>query len=237
MKLKIFLKNLYNKVHILHNLFVKEKVFFNKRTYSSDGVDLFISKYFRNNLKGFYVDVGCYHPTRANNTYLLYKKGWKGINIDVSKFSIDLFNFWRTKDINISRAITNQNGFSKLYYQKDFSLLSTLDKKQAKLSFQGKFKEKLIKCSTLTTAINETIYKKKKIDFLNIDAEANDFNILKSLDFKIYRPTCICIEDTSLHYKNIDNIKKSKIYNFLIKFNYRHVRSGIFDHLYISNQV
>jgi hypothetical protein len=231
----MFLKNFYGKIHILQNLFLKEKVFLKKKTYSSDGVDLIISKYFKNNFKGFYVDVGCYHPTRANNTYLLYKNGWRGINIDVSKFSIALFNFWRTADINICRAITNQNGFSKLYYQKKFSLLSTLNKKQAKISFQGKIKEKLIRCSTLTDVINQTTYIKKKIDFLNIDAEANDFNVLKSLDFQIYRPTCICIEDTSLHYNNAANIKKSKIYIFLTKLNYKHVRSGIFDHLYVSN--
>jgi hypothetical protein len=79
------------------------------------------------------------------------------------------------------------------------------------------------------------MFTKKKIDFLNIDAEANDFNILKSLDFKIYRPMCICVEDASLHYNNTDNIKNSKIYIFLSKNNYKHVRSGIFDHLYVSN--
>ncbi len=75
----------------------------------------------------------------------------------------------------------------------------------------------------------------KKIDFLNIDAEGNDFKILKSLDFKNYRPKLICIEDTDFYYNKIANIKKSKIYNFLIKLNYKYVKSGIFDHLYILN--
>ena len=230
----MFFKNFYNKIHILQNLFLKEKVFLGKSSYSSDGVDLIVSKYFKSKFKGFYIDVGCYHPTRGNNTYLLYKKGWSGINIDISKFSIDLFNFWRKKDLNICQAISNKNGFTKIYYQKEFSALSTLNKKQSKISFQGRIKEKLIACSTLTTIIKKN-YMYKRIDFLNIDAEGNDFKILKSLDFKTYRPTFICIEDTDLHYNKIDNIKKSKIYIFLIKLNYKHVRSGIFDHLYISN--
>jgi hypothetical protein len=112
----MFLKNLYNKIHILQNLFLKEKVFLDKKSYSSDGVDLIFSSYFKNKSEGFYIDVGCYHPTRANNTYLLYKKGWRGLNIDISKFSIDLFNFWRKHDLNIFRAISNKNGFARMYY-------------------------------------------------------------------------------------------------------------------------
>jgi hypothetical protein len=230
----MFLKNLYNKIHILQNLFLKEKVFLDKKSYSSDSVDLIVSSYFKNQSEGFYIDVGCYHPTRANNTYLLYKKGWRGLNVDISKFSIDLFNFWRKRDINICRAISNENGFVRMYYQKKFSLLSTLNKIQFTISFHGKIKSKLIKCSTLAAIIKKN-YIFKKIDFLNIDAEGNDYKILKSLDFKLYRPTCICIEDTDLYYNKIDNIKKSKIYKFLTKLNYKHVRSGIFDHLYISN--
>ena len=60
-----------------------------------DNEDIEVLKYFSDSKKGFYVDIGCYHPTFHNNTYLLNKKGWKGINVDVSKFSIDLFNYLR----------------------------------------------------------------------------------------------------------------------------------------------
>ena len=45
-----------------------------------DGEDLFIKDYFKDKKKGFYVDVGCYHPIHRNNTFLLYKTGWSGIN-------------------------------------------------------------------------------------------------------------------------------------------------------------
>ena len=84
------LKKIFDKFHILQNIYLKNKHFIKKRSYSMDGEDLEIVKYFENLDNGFYVDVGCYHPIEMNNTYLLYKKNWKGINIDVSKFSIDL---------------------------------------------------------------------------------------------------------------------------------------------------
>ena len=53
--------------------------------------------------KGFYVDVGCYHPKKHSNTYLLNKKGWKGINIDIEKKKIRVFEMARPNDINITR--------------------------------------------------------------------------------------------------------------------------------------
>ena len=218
-------------MHILQNLFLKEKVFINKKSYDGYEIDLKITKYFKDKNNGFYVDVGAYHPTKINNTYLLYKRNWRGINIDISDFSIDLFNFWRPKDLNLCRAITNKNGIAKKYYQKDFSFLSTISKEQAKNNFQGKIKEKKIKCSTLTNLLENTKYKKRKIDFLNVDVEGHDLKVLKSLNFKIYRPKCIFIEDTDVYYKKI-NIKKTKIYKFLKKLKYKHVLSNNFNHLY-----
>ena len=221
-------------MQILHNLFLKEKVFINRKSYDGYEVDLTIAKYFKDKNNGFYVDIGAYHPTKINNTYLLYKRNWRGINIDISDFSIDLFNFWRPKDLNFLQAITNKNGIAKKYYQKDFSLLSTISKEQAKNHFQGKIKEKKIKCSTLTNLLENTKYKKRKIDFLNVDVEGHDLEVLKSLNFKIYRPKCIFIEDTDVYYKKI-NIKKTKIYKFLKKLKYKHVLSNNFNHLYLSN--
>ena len=218
-------------MHILQNLFLKEKVFINKKSYDGYEVDLKITKYFKDKNNGFYVDVGAHHPTKINNTYLLYKRNWRGINIDISDFSIDLFNFWRPKDLNFYRAITNKNGIAKKYYQKDFSFLSTISKEQAKNNFQGKIKEKKIKCSTLTNLLENTKYKKRKIDFLNVDVEGHDLEVLKSLNFKIYRPKCICIEDVDVYYKKI-NIKKTKIHKFLKKLKYKLLLSNNFNHLY-----
>ena len=64
--------------------------------------------------------------------------------------------------------------------------------------------------------------------------EGHDLEVLKSLNFKIYRPECICIEDVDVYYKKI-NIKKTKIYKFLKKLKYKHVLSNDFNHLYLSN--
>ena len=64
---------------ILKTIYYKK---YSKVSYSISGVDLIIDRIFAKQKKGIYVDLGCNHPIKHNNTYLLYKRGWKGINID-----------------------------------------------------------------------------------------------------------------------------------------------------------
>ena len=56
----------------------------NNQTWSLEGQDKILDILFRKIKKGVYVDVGCNHAVKQNNTYLLYKKGWRGIGIDGS---------------------------------------------------------------------------------------------------------------------------------------------------------
>lgn len=73
--------------------------------YSQEGEDMVLRKIFKNQKKGFYVDIGAHHPKRFSNTHLLYKKGWKGINIDVTPGSIKLFNQLRPRDTNLELGV------------------------------------------------------------------------------------------------------------------------------------
>ena len=159
-----------------------------------EGEDLEILKFSKNIHNGFYVDVGCYHPIHLNNCHLLFKKGWEGINIDISNFSIDLFKYLRPNDVNLNCAISNSSEIISYYYQKKLSQLTTLKENLAKERMQGHVKKALIKSEKLTTILEKSRFKNERIDFLNIDVEGADFDVLNSLDFNIYRPKIICIE-------------------------------------------
>ena len=87
--------NIYEKIRMFHNIYFKNNFFIKKKTYSMDGEDLFIDNFFKNK-RGLYVDVGAYHPLELSNTYLLYKRKWEGINIDINSLSIEYFNFLRS---------------------------------------------------------------------------------------------------------------------------------------------
>ena len=122
-------------LNIFYYLFYRPKIFFPRKSYSTLGEDTFLKKFFKNQKKGFYIDVGCYHPLQGNNTYLLYKKGWSGLNFDVSQKTIELFDFLRKKDKNICCGITNKKGFKKLFFRKKLNMLNTLNRDIAKIHF------------------------------------------------------------------------------------------------------
>ena len=195
-----------------------------------DNEDTAILDYFKDKKSGFYVDVGCYHPIHRNNTYLLYKQNWRGINIDVSQFSVELFDHLRPDDLNYNCAVSNKNETVKLFFQKELSQLSTIENDQAKKVFQGNIKEKEIQAFTLDEILNRDKYKNVKIDFLNIDVEGADFKVLHGLSFQKFNPELICVE---IHDKEI---KESKIYNFLKDKNYQLIWSGVFSHLFLLNK-
>ena len=209
---------------LLYYSFYRPKIFFPKNSYSMLGEDKFIKNYFRNKSKGFYVDVGCYHPLDGNNTQLLYKKGWNGINLDINHYSIKLFNFLRKRDISIHSGISNKKSKLIMYYRKEINMLNTLDKKIAKMQFRNGYKKKNIQVNTLNYHISKHSKKIETIDFINIDVEGGELNVLKSLNFKTFKPQLVCIEihniknmfDTNYRY-----LKSNNVYNFLVKKGYK----------------
>ena len=76
-----------------------------RHSYSQDGEDMVLRKIFKNQKMGFYVDIGAHHPKRFSNTHLLYKKGWKGINIDATPGSMKLFNQLCPRDTNLELGV------------------------------------------------------------------------------------------------------------------------------------
>jgi len=223
--IKLF-SNLFENLHILQNIYIKNNFFLKRGSYSMDQEDLVVKEYFKEKNKGFYVDVGCYHPLQRSNTMLLYQKGWRGINIDISDFSIKLFNFLRPDDFNLNLAVSDKEGEIDMFFQKKLSQLSTIKEKNAKNAFQGNILNKKILSKRLTSILDESKYKDQKIDFLNIDVEGADFEVLQSLNLNKYSPELICIEVVE---KDLEN---SDVFNFLYKNRYKKIWSGVFSHIF-----
>ena len=222
---------LKNKIHILQNIYLKNKYFINRKSYAMDGEDTAINVFNKKKDKGFYVDIGAHHPIQRNNTHLLFKKGWEGINIDVNQFSIELFNFLRPNDLNLQIAVSDKEGEISFFYQKKFSQLNTTDKEIANENFQGNFQEKKVKCQTIQNILDNSKFKNTKIDLLNIDVEGAEMKVLNTLNFEIYDPSLICIE--ILGYREMQSeqrekeIKNNQIFKFLVNKGYKKVWSGI----------
>ena len=218
--------NLFNKIQIYLNL-IHKKILYKKKYYSFSGVDVIIENIFRDKDKGLYIDVGCQHPIKNNNTYLLNKKGWSGINIDLDKDNIDLFNFSRPNDENVNIAISNKISEVDLFYYHKKSPINTIEKKTSNYQ-QAKVSEiKKIKTNTLDNIILNTKFKNSKFDFLSVDVEGHELQVLEGFDFNLYSPDVIVVEFLDLKLpkievknQNIENIFKSDLYKFLISKKY-----------------
>jgi len=165
------MKQIKNIFQYFYHQYFKPKIFLPKSSYSMYGEDIIISNFFKNKSNGFYVDVGCYHPLEGSNTYLLYKKKWRGINIDVNPLSVELFDFSRKDDLNINLAISDKKSKIKLYFRKKINMLNTVSKKLAKIHFLNGFQEKTVKSDTLNCLLKKAKIKNQSIDFFNIDIE------------------------------------------------------------------
>ena len=78
-------------------------------SYSQCGEDMILKILFgKNKRKGFYVDVGCNNPIQNNNTFKLYLKGWKGINIDGNQSLIDKCKRLRKRDLCLNEIVSSE---------------------------------------------------------------------------------------------------------------------------------
>ena len=97
---------------------------------SQFGEDVFLFSLFDKNYKGIYLDVGCYHPTKHNNTFIFFKNGWHGINIDLNPLTIELFNFMRPNDINLNIGVSSEELEKNLYFIDETNTQNTLSENQ-----------------------------------------------------------------------------------------------------------
>lgn len=213
---------IFKKLFLYYNLYIRNLKFFFKNSQSQFGEDKKILKIFNNKKNGLYIDLGCFHPIRQNNTYLLYKLGWKGINIDLNPLTVELFNVARPNDINICAAVSNKKAKEFLYFDHSLSPLNTISKNHL-LFLNNAFglnevKKKKIKTTTLKNILKKN--KIKKIDFMNIDIEGSELKVLRSLDFNYYDISVICIEVINQFHTAKSKKNKNEILKLLKKNNY-----------------
>ena len=214
--------SLYKFLSVYLKSFTNKKFF-----YSFGGIDNLIQQIFKSQKKGIYIDVGCGHPIKNNNTYLLNKKGWSGINIDLDVNNIELFKIYRPKDLNICAAISDEMKETDLFFYHSRSALNTIDKKTANYQKAKVTSIKKIKTTTLNNVLGESIYNSSNIDFLSIDVEGSELSVLKNFNFHKFKPKVIVVEylDLSLNKLEIKNLSiqhalNSEIYQLITSKNY-----------------
>lgn len=142
-----------------------------------------------------YVDVGCNHPFKLSNTYLLYREGWRGLCVDPLPRFVPLYKRWRPEDRYCNVAVGEVPG-ELPFYEFESDVLSTLDGALAsQYQAQG---YRLRSRSAVRTARLDTVLEESglqgPISLLSLDIEGHELPALRSLDLTRWKPELVCLE-------------------------------------------
>ena len=199
-------------------------------SYSQHGEDIIIARLLKGVKKGFYVDIGANDPEVISNTKYFYECGWRGINIEPHPEMYQKITEKRQEDTNLNVGIASQEGeltFYKLDKENE-TAGSTFDRNVAEeLTKKGYVISAEIKMPVVSLAkvLSENAAG-KKIDFMSVDTEGFDLEVIKSNDWNTYRPTVLIIETT---------INKEEIINFILEQNYKIVSQNLANTIFKDN--
>lgn len=192
-------------------------------SYSQSGEDLIVDFIFRTLSidQPTYLDIGAHHPSYINNTYFFYKKGGRGVCVEPDPILFTKIKNSRKRDQSINIGIGVDSQEKANFYILSSKTLNTFSQKEAERyqAFGNQKIEKVINIPLLP--INEVIQKyfKKCPNFVSLDVEGLDFEIIKTFNFNENRPEVFCIE-TLTYTENKTEEKRWDIINFMISNGY-----------------
>lgn len=177
-------------------------------SWSQEGEDQILQRIFERKKNGFYIDVGAHHPRRFSNTFLFYKRGWRGINIDAMPGSMRAFRKTRPRDLNLEIGIGEQEGTLE-YFMFNEPALNGFSRD---LSYKRSAEDSGYRIKTVVNVdvlpLREVLDKylpiDQVIDFMSVDVEGLDLQVLKSNDWERFRPTYTLVEILGSSFHRID---------------------------------
>ena len=169
---------------------------------------------------GSYLDVGANDPIRFSNTNLLYKKGWKGVNVEPNLTLFHKLERFRPRDINLNVAVGIGDKKTMFFFSEN--ALSTADDQVAKelVNSGRQLQSKVeVECVSLRYLLDQ-YFQERRCDLLNIDAEGLDLEIIESMELDslpIERfPIWILVETKP----PVESVQNNEITRLLKEFNY-----------------
>lgn len=192
-------------------------------------------KIFKNNKNGFYLDIGANHPTRHSNTYFFEKTlDWNGICIEPQEEMIKLLKEQR-KCILVTHGVYNKKtelqfcttvtGLSGIVETYDPRHIERINRESKQNNIENKIST--LKVDTLENVLDK--YNVKTVDYMSIDTEGSELEILQGINFKKTLINVIDIED---NYP--DTEKSKKVHNFLLENNFNYIGNIEWDKIYVN---
>lgn len=245
-KVKVFcIENVFDDPRIAeylkqYNYVLDKKIEYNEfyridnslKFYGQHGEDKYLSQFFDNAYAGVCVDVGAHDGINISNTYYFEQNGWTCLCIEPIPDSFEKCKSIRKNAINCCVSDYDKDDV-------DFHIVTMFNSNQSSIS-SLKIDERLIeshtgmianitdikiKVKSLNTILNEAHFP-KNIDFISIDTENTELDVLKGIDFDTYKINFLVIEN---------NFNENMIENYLIDKNFTKIYRLAVNDFYVNN--
>lgn len=164
---------------------------------------------------GTYVDIGAFHPTYCSNTHRLYRRGWRGVNIEADDHKLGAFRVLRRRDVNVCAVIDETERDAEFFEHAGAKLSSMAGLRADQVERVGGYMgrtttSRRVRTRTLTSVLEQHAI--ERVDFLNIDVEGSEGAILRSIDLNRFGVALIACE---IHGSTLDEVFGSEVFQQL----------------------
>jgi FkbM family methyltransferase len=164
-------------------------------SYAQRFEDLYLMRCFGERNDGFYIDIGSGHPVYDNMSFAFYLKGWRGITAEPNPWLARLTRAVRPRDRHVEALVGAAAGEATFYLVDEYHGLSTMIADHARAA-QTQFGKASGPMTVPVTTLAELcrLYAPAAFDFLKVDVEGAEPDVLLNGDWQRYRPKVVVVE-------------------------------------------
>lgn len=160
-----------------------------RRTFSQYAEDVFIDNFFRGHDGGTWLDIGAFHPRISSNTHRLRRRGWRGVNVDADDVKMQLFRWFRRREVNVRALMAGPGGGRAVLKAGDTARAGSYGSMDRIELVDGPGAEPT---RTVTEVLDEAGV--QRLDLVSIDVEGMEGPILEGFPFERAAPALFCVE-------------------------------------------
>jgi FkbM family methyltransferase len=166
-------------------------------SYAGNSEDVILNRVFKAQATGFYIDVGANDPTLWSMTRSFYDRGWHGINVEPARTAFLKLQGARTRDVNLPIGLSDRPAtltFYECVNEPTWSTFVADEAQRRKKGLDARYGERRVEVWTLAQVCER--YVRETIDFLSIDVENHERQVIAGHDWQRWRPRIVLVEDS-----------------------------------------
>ena len=213
---------------------------YGRLSFSQCGEDMIVDFIFRalGIGKATYLDVGAHRPKEFNNTYYFYLKGCRGANVEPDPSLYEELVRARPRDTNLRLGVAGTEEKGRPFFVMSTPTLNTFSESEAK-RYEATGRHQIIRVEPIDVVTLNYLFRShfddKAPDFLSVDVEGLDLEIISSIDLEKYRPLVICVETITFSEDRTEQ-KVADIADYLCSRGYRQYADTYINTIFVDNE-